>query len=191
MVERRWIMIGLLAFGGLACAGAETPPAQMEETPEPSTAETAEVPMIEIPNGILVEGGILSAGQPDEAGLQQAADAGYRTIVNLRGPGEEGELAGEAELVRELGMAYVEIPITGAEAYTEENARLLSDALTAEGALPAVVHCRSGNRVGVLLALKAFHVDGVEGPAALELGFASGAKRIPDHVLEALGTHAD
>jgi protein tyrosine phosphatase (PTP) superfamily phosphohydrolase (DUF442 family) len=53
------------------------------------------------------------SGQPGEAGLRHAASKGITVVVSLR---TEEELAGlpfdEAALVGELGMAYVNIPVT-------------------------------------------------------------------------------
>ena len=59
--------------------------------------------------------GILAAGQPSAEELRQAAAEGFRTVINLRAPGEEGELPGEEELVRSTGMNYVAIPIGGSD----------------------------------------------------------------------------
>jgi uncharacterized protein (TIGR01244 family) len=147
-----------------------------------AAAAEAEMAIIDIPNAVRIGDGILGGGQPDEAALRRAADEGYRTIVNMRLNDEDGMLDGEAEFVRSLGMEYVHLPISGAEGYTEANAKRLAEVLAEPSALPAVVHCRSGNRVGVLFAVKAFYVDGVDGPAALEFGTQSGARRIPEQL---------
>ena len=68
---------------------------------------------------------------------------------------------------------------------------MLAELMAQRSALPAMVHCASGNRVGLMLTLKAFHVDGVTGPAALEYGKASGARHIPERVHAILRTAPD
>ena len=40
-------------------------------------------------------------------------------------------------------------------------------------ALPAFVHCASGNRVGGLFAVKAFHLDGMNVEESMEIGTQS------------------
>jgi len=154
-------------------------------------AEEMETPMIGIPNALVIDDGILGGGQPDEDALRTAAHEGYRTILNMRGPGEEGSLDNEEDLVRSLGMNYVTLPITGGAAFNEKAAQRLAEILGEADALPAMVHCASGNRVGILFGVKAFYVDGVDGPTALEFGTKSGARRIPEQVRMLLSGQAE
>ncbi|NIM00216.1 MAG: hypothetical protein GTN89_04850 [Acidobacteria bacterium] len=146
------------------------------------TAGETETPMIDIPNALEIQAGVLGGGQPDEAALRAAADAGYRTIVNTREPGEKGELENQAELIRSLGMNYVTIPTRSGSSFNEENAKRLAEILDDPEAYPVMVHCASGNRVGILFAVKAYYLDDVAGPEALELGKRAGARRIPVEV---------
>ena len=172
--QKATILIGLM-FGSTAWA----------------VGEEKETPIIDIPNAVVIGDGILGGGQPDENALREAADTGYRTIVNLRGPDEKGPFENEEELVQSLGMNYVALPILGGAAFNEENAKLLAETLAEPSALPAMVHCGSGNRVGILFAMKGFYVDGLDGPAALEIGTAAGARRIPEQVRALLAGDAD
>ena len=83
-------------------------------------------------------------------------------------------------------MAYVSIPVDGKAGLSEENAAALAEALeTAER--PLLLHCGSGNRVGALLALKAFQVDGKTAEESLEIGLAGGVTRLEPVVRELLG----
>jgi uncharacterized protein (TIGR01244 family) len=149
-------------------------------------AAKQEAMKIEIPNAVWVADGILSGGQPDADQLRRAGEAGFKTIINLRGAGEEGSLDNEAELVRALNMDYISIPLADGSDLSEEKARQLASALAGSEALPAMVHCRSGNRVGILFALKAFLVDGVEPDEALTFGKAAGMRRVPARLEEFL-----
>lgn len=116
-------------------------------------------PLIDIPYPF-VSGNLLAAGQPDEATLRAARDAGYTTVVNLR---TDGEPIGfdERAVVEALGMRYLQIPVAGAAGVTDENARALQTAITDAAPRPVLVHCGTANRVGALVAL-ASALDGAE-----------------------------
>ena len=129
--------------------------------------------------------GVLTAGQLTETQLDALVEAGYGTFVNLRGPGETGT-GWEAARAAELGATYVSIPISGAADVHDANARRLAEALaTAEG--PAVVYCKSSNRVGALFALEAHVVDGKEPEESLAIGYSAGLTRLEPRVRELLG----
>ncbi len=152
-------------------------------------AEEPLAPVIEeipIPNAKTFDGNVLLGGQPSQENLQQAVDAGYKTIVNLRAPGELTEWD-EEEVANAAGLQYISIPISGKAGINLENAKKLAAALDSEGSRPMMLHCGSGNRVGALLALKAFHVDGVDASAALQLGLDNGLTSLKPVVEEALG----
>jgi len=53
---------------------------------------------------------LLVAGQPTLGQLEQLADKGFTTIINLRAPGEFDDFD-EAVKVEQLGMRYVHIPL--------------------------------------------------------------------------------
>ena len=135
-----------------------------------------------IPNGKVPIDGLLSGGQPTPEHVEQAARAGYKTVINLRDPSEPG-FEWEAEKVASLGLRYVSLPISGAAGLTRENVERFDaalDAALAEG--PVLVHCGSGNRNGALLALRAAWLDGVAPERALELGKAAGLTRLEGDV---------
>ena len=137
-----------------------------------------------LPNARRPLDGVVSGGQPSEEQLAAAAAAGYRTVINLRMPSEDG-LPGEAERVAELGLDYLSLPIDGADGITEDNARELAQALeTAER--PLLLHCGSGNRIGALLALSAYHVDGKSAEESIQFGLDSGLTRLEPVVRERL-----
>ncbi len=162
-------------------AGAQsTPP--VTETAPPALMDAA---AIDIPNAKMPVKGILTGGQPSVEQLDTAAQAGYRTIVNLRAPGEQGSWD-EAMKAAELGLRYVAIPIGGADGLSAENARKLAEIVDDPSALPAMVHCASGNRVGALFALKALHVDGADAENALTIGREAGLTKLEAAVKERL-----
>jgi uncharacterized protein (TIGR01244 family) len=185
------ILILLLA----ACVpgrGEVTPPEARAEAPaaESSAAGEGMHPEDLLRNGRMPFAGesTLVGGQPTPGQLERAKDLGYRTVINLRQPDEADNT--DPELVESLGMSYVSIPVSGAADMTEAKARALADALAnAEG--PVMVHCASGNRVGGLFALKAFHVDGLSPEEALAVGKEAGMTGIEPAVREKLGLPAD
>ena len=127
--------------------------------------------------------GITSAGQPDEAALEVFADAGYATVIDLRGEGENRGMD-EAAVVEDLGLHYVTLPIEGTEAVSFENARKL-DELLQQYPGPVLVHCGSGNRVGALLALRA-SLAGADDETALARGREGGLTSLDRVVRERL-----
>ncbi len=75
-------------------------------------------------------------------------------------------------------MKFVSIPVPGAAGLTEANARALAKAMDEKDALPAVVHCSTGQRSSALLGLEAFVVDRVSPAAAIELAKSLGMKKL-------------
>jgi uncharacterized protein (TIGR01244 family) len=183
-----------LALLVVACAPevdtATPPPAETvgQEASESAVAETLR-PADLLRNGLKPFPGeaLLVGGQPTPAQLEKARDLGYKTVINLRGAEEEGNT--DPAQVESLGMSYIAIPIKGAADMTEEKARALAEALeTAES--PVMLHCASGNRVGGLLAMKAYYVDGSSPEEALRVGKAAGMTRLEPAVREKLGLPA-
>lgn len=128
--------------------------------------------------------GITAAGQPDNAAFEVFAEAGYKTVIDLRTDGEDRGLD-EAAVVSELGMTYINLPIAGLRAVNLENARQLGQ-LLAEVDGPVLLHCGSSNRVGALLALGR-SLEGASDEEALEYGRAGGMTRLEKRVIEVLG----
>lgn len=114
---------------------------------------------------------LYSAGQPSAAQLQQAADAGVTTVIDLRQPDEDRGFD-ETAAAERLGLRYVRIPVAGAAGLTDANAHALRTAL-AQSSGPVLVHCASGNRAGALLALVRAR-DGAPVDQALQLGRDAG-----------------
>jgi uncharacterized protein (TIGR01244 family) len=106
---------------------------------------------VESSDDLLPVDGLTSSGQPDAEQLALIAEAGYVAVVDLRGESENRGL-NEAAAVESLGLDYVNLPVSGADSISWENATKLEDILSSYDG-PVLVHCGSGNRVGALLAL--------------------------------------
>jgi len=132
--------------------------------------------------------GITSAAQPSAAQFEAAAKAGFKSVIDLRGPKEERGLD-EPAVVAGLGMSYASLPIEGATGVTFANAAAL-DELLAKLEGPVLLHCSTGNRVGALLALRA-KLGGADADAALLLGKAAGLKGLQPAVEQRLAAGHD
>lgn len=93
------------------------------------------------------DGKMIYAGQPDADGFQAAKEAGFKTVINLR-PDDEMDFD-EKKVVEDLGMTYVNIPIT-TFSITEEKVSQLGDLLGNREDAPVLLHCGSSNRVGAM-----------------------------------------
>ncbi len=115
--------------------------------------------------------GITAAGQPNEEGLEELADDGYAAVIDLRTAGEDRGL-NEQNVVEDLGMDYVSLPIAGRGAINFENAKKL-DQILGKYDEPVLVHCGSSNRVGALFALRE-KMNGANDDDALAFGRSAG-----------------
>lgn len=128
------------------------------------------------------------SGQPDAGQLAAARAAGLRTVVSLCPDGECGW--DEKSTAGSLGLAYATLPVGAACDLTPAAARRLHELLES-CAKPALVHCGSGNRVGALFALKAFHVHGHTPEDALARGRAAGLTGLENAVRALLTSNGE
>jgi uncharacterized protein (TIGR01244 family) len=93
--------------------------------------------------------GVATAGQPDSARIAALAAAGFRTVLDLRLP-DEARGYDERATVKAAGLEYATLPVAPATLADSTFAAfrvLMNDAKRA----PVLVHCHSGNRVGVVM----------------------------------------
>jgi tyrosine-protein phosphatase SIW14 len=104
-----------------------------------------------IPNFHKVNDKVFRGGQPFADGWNSLAKLGIKTIVDLRRPNEHDTIA-EERAVKALGMRYVNVPMNGIVAPTEEQIIKVLALLSATDG-PVFVHCRRGaDRTGTVLA---------------------------------------
>ena len=177
MLNRAIPIISLIALSGLL---GVVPEASADRAPgKPSAPKNIDQtpPLVPIPNARVTKNGLLVGGQPSSDQLKAIEEAGYRTVISLRAESESGD-EGEQATVERLGMKFVSIPVPGPAGLTEANARALGKAIGEQDALPAVVHCKSGQRVSALLGLKAFVVDRASAAAAMDLAKSLGLTKL-------------
>lgn len=128
---------------------------------------------------------LITAGQPSIADLKRLAKLGTKIVVNLRTKAEFDQFD-ERQEVEKLGMTYVSIEVAGMEGVNEENTRLLDDAL-GDLKQPVFLHCASSNRVGGLLAYRAFSIQNKTTKEALAFGKSAGMSSTESRVRKLLG----
>ena len=141
---------------------------------------------LEILNGRLPASDLLTGGQLTEEQFAALHQMGYGRFINLRLADENGT-GWEEEYAAREGIDFVRFPVGGSAGITQENGEHLAQLLAEAGDGPVVVYCGSGNRVGALLALKAYHTDGMSAEDALSFGLEAGLTRLEPRVREELG----
>ena len=98
----------------------------------------------------------------------ELAREGFRSLVNLRAPGEKDEVLSpdkEGEIARSNGLAYLSIPVSPQDMMNEDNAERF-DREVARLPGPVAVHCASGRRAGLLTFLHVARGKGQSGDEA-------------------------
>ena len=117
---------------------------------------------------------IATAGQPEEEHFQGLAEAGYKTVIDLRTLEEDRGL-NEPEVVQQAGMEYVNIPV-GHETVEDETFEQFRELMTDPRRRPVLVHCSSANRVGALLIPYLILDEGKSTEEAVEIASEVGLK---------------
>jgi protein tyrosine phosphatase (PTP) superfamily phosphohydrolase (DUF442 family) len=89
---------------------------------------------------------VVTGGQPNAAQLRALKNAGGDIVLDIRDP-MEPRLVEEPDLVRQLGMEYVNIPVRAGSLDDATLQRILT-VLREAGDKTVFFHCGSGNRVG-------------------------------------------
>lgn len=97
--------------------------------------------------------GMWRCNQPAPGRIKAAAADGIKTIINLRGPRDDGGWRLEAEACAQTGITLLDF--TARSRAAPDKAMLhAARALFAEAELPAMMHCKSGaDRAGLMAAL--------------------------------------
>ncbi|MCP3978768.1 MAG: hypothetical protein GY716_05480 [bacterium] len=178
------LRIGLVAVSILLVSSCAAPPSQTPDAP-------ASGALLAIYNARVPLDGVLSGGQPTAQQIEAAADAGVRTVINLRTSRETG-FEWEAETVERLSMHYVHLPVGGGDGLTLANVEALDAALEdGLGRGPVLLHCGSGNRIGALLALREHWLRDVPADKAFAYGRANGMTSLQPKVREILELPAE
>lgn len=131
---------------------------------------------------------ILAAGQPSPIDVAKLAAQGFSTVINLRSEPEMMDL-NEAAWVHDQGMDYMHMPIADAADVTQAHARSLDAMIRDARPGKILIHCASANRVGALLALRAFYCQDASPADAMSCGISAGMMSLSSHVEALLTPH--
>lgn len=96
-----------------------------------------------------IGGGFYLGAQPTEQDLQEAKERGIKTVIDFRPPSETA--APNETLVRQQGLNYVNIPVSKTSPSEQQIEELDKALQQKEG--PFLLHCGTGTRAAMLLAL--------------------------------------
>ena len=131
----------------------------------------------ELPNFHQINERLFRGGQPKKGGLKKLSGLGIKTIINLRGEGEE--INDQEAEAKELGLRYFNVPMSNLGRPTEEQvSRALAIIENPENG-PVFVHCKLGaDRTGAVIAVYRIKHDGWTAEQALEEANRCGMGRI-------------
>ncbi len=120
-----------------------------------------------VPNFREVNEHVYRGAQPSREGFKSLARLGIKTIVDLRGGGPRS--AAEEKLVKAAGMKYINIPMKGLQAPSDEEIWKALGILDDSSGWPVFIHCRRGkDRTGVVVACYRIVHDHWQNQKALE-----------------------
>lgn len=99
------------------------------------------------------------AGQIPLESIQQLAEEGYKTILNLRSPDEPEFLTDEQKKVEHLGLCYVNIP-TQVEVISLESITEILQQITVLPK-PILLHCDTGMRAAAVAFMQVALKQGI------------------------------
>jgi uncharacterized protein (TIGR01244 family) len=100
--------------------------------------------------------------------LQQAAQEGYKSVLNLRAPNEQGFSSEEKQQAQNAGLQYVNIPVKVNEISDELADQVLEQ--IEQLPKPTLTHCKSGMRSGAMTLMYVATRQGMSADEALEKG---------------------
>lgn len=170
-------IFGLFVLLSLGCAGAGRR--------APTTFPAGTAVMFGLPYGAVPSDDLITGGEPKAATIVGAARAGVKSIVDLQTENESPHPGLVRQWAKKSGLEFFHLPVRGAEGITRENADRLNEILE-KAPKPVLVHCASSNRVGALLALRAFYTGGLPAEAAVAYGKKAGLTRLEKRVRQLL-----
>ena len=113
----------------------------------------------EIYNYLKIDDKICTSGQPTDNQLRFAAEQGIQVVINLATLDSETTLEDEAGLVRDLGMAYIHIPVVW-DNPTSDNFETFVRVMQQSAGSSILIHCVANYRVTVFFSLYAMKTLG-------------------------------
>lgn len=114
----------------------------------------------------------IAMGQPTTEQLQQAAKEGFKSVLNLRSPQEEGFANDEQQQAEAAGLKYVNLPVKLDGMSDELTDRVLQEIDRLPK--PALIHCKSGMRSGAMTLMSVATKRGMTANEAIALSKQNG-----------------
>lgn len=103
-------------------------------------------------NYLKISESIATSGQPTKEQFSAIKDSGYQSILNLALPTSTNALPDEKQVVENLGMQYVHIPVIW-ENPTLEDLEQFFSVMKANATQKTFVHCAANMRVSAFMYL--------------------------------------
>ena len=116
-------------------------------------------------DGMKINDELTVTGQVTPGDLQSAAKEGFKSVLNLRAPDEEGYLPDEKEKAEAAGLRYVNIPVKKESINDELTTKVLAEIDNLPK--PALIHCASGMRAGAMTMMNVATRTGMNARAAM------------------------
>ncbi|MBE8990920.1 beta-lactamase hydrolase domain-containing protein [Nostoc sp. LEGE 12450] len=127
-----------------------------------------------------------AAGQPTPEELKQAAQEGFKSVLNLRSPDESGFLSDEQQQAQAAGLQYANIPLKPSEANQELTEAAIQEIENLPK--PILIHCAAGARAGGIALISNAISEGLTyeeiSQKAQELGFNLEQPHLKQFLLE-------
>ncbi len=130
--------------------------------------------------------------QPTEEQLKQLADDGFQVVVNLRTEGENEQPLSpqaEGEKVMELGMQYLNIPVSMQNMRPELVSQFREQIAKLAG--PVYVHCHKGKRAGAFAMMHTSIEAGHTGEQTLQMAEQMGFECDVPELMEFVKSYID
>lgn len=135
---------------------------------------------------------VACAGAITPDSVSKIGAMGFRTIVNLRLPTEEGaNIEAEAAAAAAAGVKFVHLPFGGPELDPAVADRFLA-AIAEPGTEPAFIHCAGGGRAATMWFIRRVVLDDWDVDRAREEATALGMPeegRLPEYAMSYLAAH--
>jgi uncharacterized protein (TIGR01244 family) len=113
-----------------------------------------------ITNYTKVDAVVACGGATETSALKGLKADGFKTIINLRQPTEQGaNIEQNVAEAKSLGLNYVNIPVNG-QAPDPKAVDQFLETIANKANQPAYIHCASASRVGALWLVKRVLQDG-------------------------------
>ncbi len=153
-------LLWLVGSGFAAHAGDGVPDADILENP--------------VKNYSTITSDIATSGSINQHNLEELHQHGVQQIIDLREPREGTDE--EQQWAADAGVDYVNLPVTRGKLPDDELVIQIGALLDQAGDKPTLLHCSSGNRAGIVLALY-YHQRGESVEQALDRARAAGARK--------------